>query len=297
MKTSIAYLDADTRAPSATADPGEILSSSAPFGWNGIIVERGHNSLFLPDNATVPDHYFAMLLSAPFSWEWKDGRRFRRHTMRTGEIWVNPAYTPFSHRITEYSEFALVTLSTDMAAEIHRELSDSAVPPLRMRHNCDDPSLRRIILALLAELEERGTASSLRAAELTISLLSHFLSAYSREKPERWRGPELGRARMERTMEYLDWRLTEEITLDDLAKAAGMSKYHFIRAFKQAAGETPHRLLMNRRVEKGRLMLKMGKWSISDVAAHMGFADQSHFTRHFKRRFHATPGEYLAAIR
>lgn len=296
MKTSIAYLDAGTHTPSATADPGEILSSSAPLGWQGVTVERGHNSLFLPDNAAVPGHYFAMLLSAPFSWEWKDGRKFRRHTMRTGEIWVNPAYTPFSHRITEYSEFALVTLSTELAGELHRGLAGAPVPAPRMKHNSDDAVLRRIILALLAESEGRAPCSSLRAAELTVSLCAHFLAAYAREKTREWRAPGLGRERAARVMEYMDWRLTEEITLDDLAGAAGMSKWHFLRAFREAVGDTPHRHLMNRRVEKGLALLRMGKWSISEVANHLGFADQSHFTRHFKRRFNATPARYLKSV-
>jgi AraC family transcriptional regulator len=257
------------------------------------MAERGRNSLFLPDDAVVPAHYMAMLLSGPFSWEWKDGRRFKRHTMRTGEIWVNPAHTPFSHRITEYSQFALVTLAPEAAGQIHAQLLGSPHPSLAMRHNSQDKALGEIILGLLDVSENPTPSSGLRAAELSIALWSALVKGYSREKRgESCGGPIMGIKRMERVVELIESRMTGELALADMAGAAEMSKYHFIRSFKKSFGVTPHRYLMNRLVERGALLLRLGKTPISQVSAHLGFADQSHFTRLFKRRFSATPAEY-----
>jgi AraC-like DNA-binding protein len=83
-----------------------------------------------------------------------------------------------------------------------------------------------------------------------------------------------------------------DIALDDLAAVAQFSPYHLLRTFRRSVGLTPHAYLIQIRIEEGKRLLRMGN-SISDVSASTGFADQSHFTRHFKRIMGVTPGQYL----
>ncbi|EXJ11324.1 helix-turn-helix domain-containing protein [Nitrincola nitratireducens] len=81
---------------------------------------------------------------------------------------------------------------------------------------------------------------------------------------------------------YLDEQVTEEISLDTLCKRFSYSSGYLIRAFSQHFGMTPHAYLLNRRIQLGRTQLKTGK-AIADVAQNVGFADQPHFQRVFKR--------------
>jgi AraC-like DNA-binding protein len=75
---------------------------------------------------------------------------------------------------------------------------------------------------------------------------------------------------------------------------SGLSPCHFLRVFKHQTGMPPHRYHLNLRLERGRRLLRQG-CEIADVAARTGFADQSHFTRHFRRFFGVTPGRYRTA--
>jgi AraC-like DNA-binding protein len=86
-------------------------------------------------------------------------------------------------------------------------------------------------------------------------------------------------------------RCTETLALEELAAVAGMSRYHFVRAFSRAVGMTPHAWQIDLRIRRARRLLDQGV-PLADAALQLGFADQSHFQRAFKQRVAATPGEY-----
>ena len=94
-----------------------------------------------------------------------------------------------------------------------------------------------------------------------------------------------------RVREYLCANPVAPITLDQLARMAGLSKYHFLRMFARAFGLSPHALQMRLRLELARRYIDEGR-PLTFVAYDAGFADQSHMTRRFKRCFGATPGAY-----
>jgi AraC-like DNA-binding protein len=81
------------------------------------------------------------------------------------------------------------------------------------------------------------------------------------------------------------------VSLDELALAAGVDKYRLLRAFRAQVGMPPHAWLVARRLRLARRMLEGGS-AIAETAAATGFADQSHLTRHFRRSLGFTPGAY-----
>lgn len=101
----------------------------------------------------------------------------------------------------------------------------------------------------------------------------------------------LDSARLRAVQALIAERCAESLSLDELAREAGMSRYHFVRAFSRAVGMTPHAWQLDRRIERARAWLERGM-SLADAALQLGFADQSHFQRAFKQRVAATPGEY-----
>ncbi len=102
-----------------------------------------------------------------------------------------------------------------------------------------------------------------------------------------------GRTPVERAREYLQAYSAGGVTLRSLARVAGLSPYHFLRTFRAQIGMTPHAYLVQLRIERGRTLLGSGV-PIAEAAIEAGFADQSHFTRQFKRFTGVTPGNYLA---
>jgi transcriptional regulator GlxA family with amidase domain len=91
----------------------------------------------------------------------------------------------------------------------------------------------------------------------------------------------------------MEANLGERLSLEALADAAGMSRFHFARVFRMATGRSPMEFLMRQRVERGKEILSQGEMSICDIAALLGFCDQSHFTRTFRRVTGMSPREYL----
>ncbi len=96
--------------------------------------------------------------------------------------------------------------------------------------------------------------------------------------------------------EYLEEHAAENVTLSDLAGAAGLSAFHLCRVFGAAVGMPPHAYLTHIRVRRAKSLLRDGA-GVSQVAAATGFYDQAHLTRHFKRIVGVTPARYPAADR
>jgi len=80
-------------------------------------------------------------------------------------------------------------------------------------------------------------------------------------------------------------------TLDDLAQESGLSRFHMIRSFKQVYGLSPHAYQLDERIKKAKSLLKAGH-TIIETSQLLGFADQSHLQRNFKKRLAVTPKQY-----
>jgi transcriptional regulator of acetoin/glycerol metabolism len=97
---------------------------------------------------------------------------------------------------------------------------------------------------------------------------------------------------MRRVREHVEAHLSESMDLAELATIAGLSLYHFARAFKQTAGVTPHHYLVHRRIERAQEMLARSGLPLSQIALAAGFSDQSHLARHFRQMLGMTPGQF-----
>lgn len=96
-----------------------------------------------------------------------------------------------------------------------------------------------------------------------------------------------------RARDYLGEHFRGDVGLAELARVAGLSRAHLIRAFRRAYYITPHAFLTDCRIREARRLLRLGA-APSAVALDCGFADQAHFTRHFKARCGLTPGQFRA---
>ncbi|GAA3078029.1 AraC family transcriptional regulator [Rhizobium viscosum] len=99
------------------------------------------------------------------------------------------------------------------------------------------------------------------------------------------------RSAVARARDYLIENFDCDVGLEELATVAGLSRAHLIRAFRREYHITPHAFLTDRRVLVARRLLREGRMP-ADVAVECGFADQAHFTRHFKSRTGVTPGQF-----
>ncbi|MGK6312574.1 AraC family ligand binding domain-containing protein [Neorhizobium sp. DT-125] len=101
------------------------------------------------------------------------------------------------------------------------------------------------------------------------------------------------RSAVRRARDYLIEHYATDVGLEELAAVAGLSRAHLIRAFRKEFHITPHSFLTDIRIRMARKRLREGGLP-AEIALECGFADQAHFTRHFKARTGLTPGQYRA---
>ena len=94
---------------------------------------------------------------------------------------------------------------------------------------------------------------------------------------------------------YIHEHIETDMSLDDISHAAHLSKYHFLRLFRQQFGMTPHQYVINCRVNAARAALDQGA-PLTEIALRFGFTDLSHFNRRFKRIYGMTPYQYQRDI-
>ena len=174
----------------------------------------------------------------------------------------------------------------EMAGRIGR-----AAPVPEARFAFEDRLLRSLAEALLAERRNGGLGGALYRAAVSETIALHLLRTCCSvgEVPAPAR---LAPAALRRVRELVEAELHCDLTVDDLATAAGLSRAHFARAFRAATGETPHGYVRQRRVERARRLLAATDLEAATIAGLTGFSSPSHFGRVFKAATGVTPASY-----
>ena len=99
-----------------------------------------------------------------------------------------------------------------------------------------------------------------------------------------------------RAKDLADARYADEISVDDMARAAGLSRAHFSREFRRTFGESPHAYLLTRRLERAAALLRTTDHSVVDICFSVGLQSVGSFTTSFTRTYGASPTAYRAAF-
>src|SRR5262249_27711443 len=221
----------------------------------------------------------------------------KRHTPPpTGSITLVPAGSPVWARSSGHKDELHIFLDAKLVARVAAEAFDLdparlTVPPLDGLHL---PHLRAAMGAVDAELIAGGAGGPLAAESLAnllaVHLIRHVLDPC---QPTRRRDGALSRTKLRAVIEYVDEPLDASLTLEHMAAVAHLSAYHFARQFKVATGQPPHQYVIARRVDRAQELLQQDRdLSLAEIAASVGFSDQSHFSHHFKRLIGLTPGRF-----
>lgn len=154
-----------------------------------------------------------------------------------------------------------------------------------------DPGLRGTLLSALAPLDEE--LDDLFVADFIAQLTQHLKHhAGEPAKPmgrTAWRAAALAR-------DYIEENAGRPVRSDELEAVTGLDRYALSRHFRATYSTSPHRFLLMRRLQRARRMIEMGE-QLAETAVAVGFSDQSHFNRHFKKAFGLTPGRWAALVR
>jgi AraC family transcriptional regulator len=153
----------------------------------------------------------------------------------------------------------------------------------------DDIVITNLLSIINFAFENPEQSSQLLVDEVSILLMSHLIHNYSDVSPvTRVRG---GLASWQERIarEILFARIADPPTADELGEACGLSARHFIRAFRQSTGSTPHQWLMQERALKAQNLIEHSDKTLAEISAQCGYANQSHFCRVFLKYFGKSP--------
>jgi AraC-like DNA-binding protein len=152
-----------------------------------------------------------------------------------------------------------------------------------------DDYLARQIRQLHLLLEDPGISLIEQESQL-LMLLTEFIMRHAEERIVMRRTGKENQA-VKQAREYIEDNFRRNISLQDLSGLCNLSPFHLIRVFGESVGVSPHIYLKQVRVKRAKELLTRGL-TLAFVAQETGFADQSHFSRHFKQITGLTPGKY-----
>lgn len=265
--------------------------SSQPLTGNSLIVERYNLQPNDVEFSPLTTHLITINLGGQGElWQKQDGHSHKA-LMVAGSITLTPAGQPRQWRWNHEVDVLNIRLSPQLVTQVAQSAGlDVSRIELVNRFGVCDSQLTHLGLSLLTEVKSPKIAAPLYIESLANLLTIHLLRHYSTLTPTL--PPVTGKLsplRMRQVIEYIHDNLEQSITVADLAAVAGLSHYHFTRLFRQEMGLAPHQYIIQARVQQAEQLLTTGTFSLAEVAHHVGFADQSHLTRHFKRLVGVTP--------
>lgn len=223
-----------------------------------------------------------------------EGLRHRgaTHIAPAGSVLIiNPCEWHANYALDE-AGYAYRTLypSVDLMKRFAQEISgrDQDAPLLRQPVVADDEKLSRLLLSLHLALEQN--VSSLEQEARLLDAVAHLLAHHSTVPPA---SPSLRREHhyVKWVRDYLQANYADNVSLAELGEFTGVSPFHLLRVFRDEVGLPPHEYQTHIRIARAKRLLRSGR-RVVEVAAEVGFTDQSHLTRHFKRIVGVTPGRF-----
>jgi AraC family transcriptional regulator len=283
--------------------PSRVVLSSVGTKWNDIVLEQHHLPSSELADVMFKQHVIVINISHSGTWEFKKEGQFRRFLKTRGPICFFPSHQPFSGRAKEergvFANALFLALNLVFVSRVAEGLElDADRIELIEQRGITDPALHHIALALRAGVQSGDALDRMYGEALSTALAVHLLREYGAAvlAPKRQDG-RLSREKLVRAVEYIQDQLNSDLTVSGIAQAVGLSPDNFTRLFKESTGQSPYRYVVDARVKKAKELLTTGKFTISEAAYHVGFVDQSHLTRHFKRVFGLPPKALLSRRR
>jgi AraC family transcriptional regulator len=279
-----------------TTSFSHLLLSSKNLGWDNINVftchlDQVHDLDSIPQVIAAEDSIIMQLDGLVNLSRYLDGRWKQGHSER-GVMSITPQKMPMKFRWTDEATNLYLHFNPEFLPTLVQQIGrgDPLHIELTEQFAIRDAFIEQVIWALLCELQSNGLGGQLYVDMLAQALGLHLLRNYANLKPvAQPSSSRLTSHQICRVKDYIESHLTEYITLPMLAAYAGVSTSHFGRWFKASFGIAPHQYVIQRRLERAHQLLKQPDMTIAQAAQQVGFYDQSHLIRHFKRTYGTAP--------
>jgi AraC family transcriptional regulator len=266
--------------------------SSFEKGWKGIDFEYHYqNPAFIPEYQST--ELVIAIGHSPMLIERRLAGEFRKETTQTGDIQVNPAYSPHGTLWESPISFSLLMLRSSELAKAIFDYADPGLVEILPCFSKPDSLFYGIAQALKFHLEHNITASKIYIESLRLAATFHLLQNYSNRKIAdiNTQGG-LAQESLRNVIDYIHEHYQEDFGLTELANLTGFSIRYFSELFKISTGYSPFDYLLKFRLSKASQLLLATKLPIFDVALRTGFSSASNFSRAFRRFYSTSPAKH-----
>ncbi|MFT4027570.1 MAG: AraC family transcriptional regulator [Novosphingobium sp.] len=230
--------------------------------------------------------------SEPFTLEWTQpgSDRLTERRVEPDMLHINPGDRPFRQRWTNRPLLTGIALDRSLVDRIGEDSFGRTSDSIQTAVGVTDERLLGGMRAVRDELAS-GAASEDTFAEhvgmaMAILLFRHYSDGPNKQPILRGG---LGQYRLNKVFDYIEAEMENGLSVAALATVADLSLQHFSAAFLNSTGMRPHRFILNRRIERGKVLLLTTDMSIAEISFAVGFASQSHFAERFREAAGVTP--------
>jgi len=262
-----------------------IQTNVSSLGWHRFPVVLDHISA-----PRIEYHYISVMLGDAVNVDAIISGKALSGRASPGQIFIMAAGQTNSWRWDGPTEEIHLFISPLVIERVALEIGHKDVELINQLATTDN-LIKEVLIALARELRQPGIGSLLLLESGTQYLIYHLLRSHSATNSNYIRRYVLSHLQIKRLEQYVEDRLSNDISLIELASHVGMSQFHFARAFKNTVGRPPHSWLTEKRVSRARERIEQTSLSILEVSNSVGYQSQSHFGQVFKRRTGICPIE------
>lgn len=261
--------------------------------WNGVAADSVEFTRREPFAYRIQSHCHTLIVSERQSRN--DGETSLEGLPKSNlrEFSHKLSFVPSGHRFCGWQKPRVLGRVTFLYLDPKAPFLD---PGLRLSENGFKPRLfffdQDIWETALKLKAQAGQENSSGYTEALALVLTHELIRLDRPAPLMPVRGGLATWQQKKVSEYVEEHLNADISLNTLAGIAGLSPYHFARAFKQSFGAPPHRYVTDRRIVRAKALLENPARTVTEVGIEVGFAETSSFTATFRRMTGMTPTDY-----
>ncbi len=213
-----------------------------------------------------------------------DGGNGVRHTAREGQIIMLDCYVPHVYGTSGGGELLWLHLDGPMARQHYELIAAQGTPVITLK---DTYKFEKYMNRIYQLFRTNATMKDVLLSQYITTILTELLTGQSLPSDHSRQSDVI-----EETVAYINEHLTENLTLDMLAKRASLSPYYFTRLFKKETGFTPHEYLIAARINMAKFLLKNSAVSVKEICFCTGFSNESSFCTTFKKWIGLTPSDY-----
>lgn len=272
---------------------GNVLRRSPTLAKRGVLMEHHAIGPSQFPRREAQSHVVYLHTGAPVQAEVESRSISGRRLIRPGTVWVMPHGSEHAVSFRDKVEGLSISFDPTRFSEFFASAGEGEPCPLKEGLSDEKPQLRYTMWALWHESLVPAEPGLLAAEGLARVLAQLLIYTPGAERPSRSQRPSgLSGRQLTTVLELVRDNVSEPLSLQRMADAAGLSSFHFLRAFKATTGCTPHQFVLQQRIEAARSLLRDSRKTISEVSVLVGFPYPSHFARAFRQVVGVSPNEF-----